>query len=214
MVLKGQFLERPTLIPLASGEVLEGVSHRGSRAPGVLVVPPTPAEGSGMDHVVAAEIAFAVSRQDHQCLRFNFRGVGASQGTLSTDDALLFDELVAAWELARDNAEGGRPLVVSIGGSDRLVAELVRRDPSAVVGWALVQPVLPPFDTVLPRVVIAPELDRSFDRRAWSACLGEGELLVLQGSDRGYQRNLPQVGKAVAALARRVGASDGTPETH
>jgi hypothetical protein len=214
MVLKGQFLERPTLIPLASGEVLEGVSHRGSVAPGVLVVPPVPAEGSGMDHVIAAEIAFAVSRHGHQCLRFNFRGVGASQGALSSSEDALFDDVVAAWELARDNAEGGRPLVVSIGGSDRLVARLVTRDPTAAVGWALIQPSLPAFDLGLPRVVISPELDRSFDRRAWSACLGEGELVVLQGTDRGYQRNLPQVGKVVAALARRVGGSDGTPETH
>lgn len=167
-----------------------------------------------MDHIIAAEIAFAVSRFGHQCLRFNFRGVGASQGRLSTSDDELFEDVFAAWELARDNAEGARPLVVSIGGSDRLVAELVKRDPTAVVGWALIQPSLAAFEPGLPRVVIAPELDRSFDRRAWSACLGEGELVVLQGTDRGYQRNLPQVGKAVAALARRVGGSDGTPETH
>ena len=40
MVMKGQFLERPTLIPLANGLVLEGVSHRGERQPGVLVLPP------------------------------------------------------------------------------------------------------------------------------------------------------------------------------
>lgn len=212
MVLKGQYLERPTLIPLPSGEVLEGVAHRGSIAPGLLIVPPLPADGSGMDHVVAAEIAFAASHAGHQTLRFNFRGVGGSQGAISTSDEQLLEELTAAAELARDNAEGGPVMIASIGSSDRLARLLVARFP--LVAWALVQPSLAPFSLELPHVVIAPELDGSFNRRAWSAALAPSELTLVHGSDRGYQRNLPQVGKAVVALARRVGGSDGTPETH
>ena len=33
-----------------------------------------------MDHVVAAELVWAAARAQHPTLRFNFRGVGASQG--------------------------------------------------------------------------------------------------------------------------------------
>jgi hypothetical protein len=209
MVMKGQFLERPTLIPLANGLVLEGVAHRGAGRPGVLVVPPTPAEGSGMDHVVGAEIAFAVSQAGHQCLRFNFRGVGGSQGRPSDSDDELLDDALAAWELARDNASGEPPLVVSIGGSDRVVQRLVAR--VSIAGWALIHPGLAPFVPTVPHVVVLPELEGAAARKGWSARLDEGGLAVILGADRSYLRNLPQVGKAVVSLTRRVGASSGNP---
>lgn len=209
MVMKGQFLERPTLIPLANGLVLEGISHRGAVSPGVLVLPPTPAEGSGMDHVVGAEIAFAVSQAGHQCLRFNFRGVGASQGKPSKNDDELLEDAIAAWELARDNAEGQAPLLVTIGGSDRIGRRLVER--VHVEGWALIHPSLEPFDSPTPLIVILPELEGREARQQWSSRLDEGALTLVMGADRSYHRNLPQVGKALVAFARRVGASTGNP---
>lgn len=208
MVAKGQYLERATLIPVERGLVLEGVSHRGAERPGVLVVPPLPGEG-GMDHVAGAEIAFAVSRAGHQCLRFNFRGVGASQGQVARDDEALLEDAKAAWELARDNAEGAAPLLVSLGGSDRIVRRLLGE--VEVAGWALVHPALTPFEPEVPHVVVLPELDDPGIRRGWSAVLGEGALALVLGADRSYLRNLPQVGKAVATLARRLGASTGNP---
>ena len=209
MVMKGQFLERPTLIPLANGLVLEGVSHRGDRAPGVLVLPPLPADGSGMDHVVGAELAYAVSHAGHQCLRFNFRGVGASQGRPSSDDAELLEDAIAAWELARDNAEGQPPLVVTIGTSDRIARKLV--ETVSVAGWALIHPSLKPFSPAIPHLVVLPELEGSGPRREWAGTVDEGALTIVLGADRSYQRNLPQVGKAVVALLRQVGASTGNP---
>lgn len=208
MVMKGQFLERPTLIPLANGLVLEGVAHRGTQRPGVLVLPPTPAEGSGMDHVVGAEIAFAVSQAGHQCLRYNFRGVGGSQGRPSDADVELLEDALAAWELARDNA-GEPPVIVSVGGADRIALRLVTEVP--VAGWALIHPRLPPFLPGVPHAVVLPELDGAALRQAWSALLEEGTLSVVLGADRSYHRNLPQVGKAVVALTRRVGAARGNP---
>lgn len=209
MVMKGQFLERPTLIPLANGLVLEGVSHRGAQRPGVLVLPPTPAEGSGMDHVVGAEIAFAVSQAGHQCLRFNFRGVGGSQGTPTSEEASLLEDAHAAWELARDNAGGEPPLVVSIGGSDVVARRLAAEVP--IAAWALIHPRLAPFVPSVPHLVVLPELEGSEGRAAWSARLDEGALTIVLGADRSYHRNLPQVGKAVASLTRRMAASSGNP---
>lgn len=212
MVMKGQFLERPTLIPLANGLVLEGVSHRGEVQPGVLVLPPLPADGSGMDHVVGAELAYAVSHAGHQCLRFNFRGVGASQGRPSSDDAELLEDAVAAWELARDNAEGEPPLIVSIGTSDRIARKLL--EAVSVAGWAMIHPSLRAFSPTVPHLVVLPELEGAGPRREWAGHVDEGALTIVLGADRSYQRNLPQVGKAVVALLRQVGARLGTPETH
>jgi uncharacterized protein len=209
MVVKGQFLERPTLIPVANGLVLEGLSHRGDRQPGVLVLPPLPADGSGMDHVVCAELAYAVSHAGHQCLRFNFRGVGASQGRPSSVEAELTEDAVAAWELAFDNAAGRPPLVVSLGGSDRIVQRLLTV--VSVAGWAMIHPSLQPFAPSVPHLVVLPELEGSGPRREWAGKVDEGSLTIVLGADRSYQRNLPQVGKAVVALLRQVGASTGNP---
>jgi hypothetical protein len=125
MVLKGQFLERPTLIPLDGGLVLEGVSHRGELRPGLLVLPPPPIEGSGMDHVVGAELAFAVSRHGHPTLRFNYRGVGGSQGQPSKRPEDWLEDARAALQLAMDNTEGQRAVVASIGASDAVAFRLV-----------------------------------------------------------------------------------------
>ncbi len=212
MVMKGQFLERPTLIPVPGGLVLEGVSHRGDRRPGVLVLPPPPFEGSGMDHIVGAEVAYAVSRAGHQCLRFNYRGVGGSQGTRSSALEALLEDALAAWELARDNAEGDLPALVSVGGSDEVAAALCRK--VAVVGWALVHPSrLGAKDLVarVPLAVILPELEPLEVRQGWADRLEEGALTVVRGADRSYQRNLPQVGKAIVSLLQRVGSSTGSP---
>jgi uncharacterized protein len=211
MVMKGQFLERPTLIPLANGLVLEGVSHRGTRRPGVLVLPPPPVEGSGMDHVVGAEIAFAVSQAGAPCLRFNYRGVGGSQGRPSQETAELLEDAVAAWELARDNTEGVPPVVVAVGGSDVMAVALHAQ--CGFGGLVLIHPSIDPGAVALPIpvAVVLPELEGAARRAAWASRLDEGALTVVHGSDRSYHRNLPQVGKAVVGLLRQVWASTGNP---
>src|SRR5258706_14457981 len=107
MVASGQFLERPTLIPLASKEVMEGLAHRGTRKPSLLVLPPLPHEGS-MDHVVGAELAWAAAHAGFPTLRFNWRGVGASQGERGSFEADARAALQAASQ---------RVLLVSLGGS-------------------------------------------------------------------------------------------------
>ncbi|HZH75420.1 MAG TPA: alpha/beta hydrolase, partial [Archangium sp.] len=71
MVLKGQFLERSTLIPVGP-EVMEGVAHRGDERPPLLVLPPRPEDGGGMDHVIGAELAYAAASAGYPTLRFNY----------------------------------------------------------------------------------------------------------------------------------------------
>lgn len=210
MVLKGQYLERPTLIPVEGGLVLEGVSHRGEQRPGLLVLPPPPVEGSGMDHVVGAELAFAVSHAGHPTLRFNYRGVGGSQGEPSKDVEALFDDAKAALELAVDNAGGVAPVVASIGASDAVALRLAQE--LRIAGLALINPSLVVADDLaavpsLPVAVVVAELDDRQDRGRWAAVLEarDAVLTVVPGATRAYQRNLPMVGKAVAALLARLG---------
>jgi alpha/beta superfamily hydrolase len=216
MVLKGQFLERPTLIPLANGLVLEGVSHRGEARPGLLVLPPPPIEGSGMDHVVGAELAFAVSRQGHPTLRFNYRGVGGSQGAPSRVPGELLDDALAALELAEANTAGAAVVVASIGASDAVLLKLAEL--RTLAGVVLINPSLaqPADFEARPAVpwalgVVVAEHDERQDRGRWSQVLSrlEGDFTVVPGATRTYQRNLPLVGKAVASLIGRLGAGGG-----
>ncbi|GMU59733.1 MAG: hypothetical protein AMXMBFR34_14960 [Myxococcaceae bacterium] len=211
MVLKGQFLERPTLIPVGSALVLEGLSHRGEKRPGLLVLSPPPVEGSGMDHVVSAELAFAASHAGHPTLRFNYRGVGGSQGQPSRQVEALLDDALAALELAMENAGGEAVVVASLGASDAVAFKLASQ--VTLAGLALVSPsVLLPEDlAALPRLataVVLAEADPGQDRGRWATALEarEGLLTVVPGATRAYQRNLPMVGKAVVGLLARLGA--------
>src|SRR6185312_2033757 len=108
MVLRGQFLERPTLIP-SGKHTLEGLWHRGEREPAALLIPPLPGDGS-MDAAALNELAFAFSQAGHPSLRFNFGGVGASQGQSKTLAAQEKDAR-AALTLLRENA-GFEPIFV------------------------------------------------------------------------------------------------------
>ncbi|MGQ0506530.1 MAG: alpha/beta hydrolase [Myxococcaceae bacterium] len=126
MVTRGQFLERPTLISVGK-HVLEGLSHRGAKLPPLLIVPPPPSEG-GMDHVVAAELAWAVTQTGHATLRFNFRGVGASQGKPGGESERL-EDTTAALALLQENSGVAACAVVAISGSASLLDALARRHP-------------------------------------------------------------------------------------
>jgi uncharacterized protein len=212
MVLKGQYLERPTLIPLANGLVLEGVSHRGEKRPGLMVLPPPPIEGSGMDHVVGAELAYSVSHLGHPTLRFNYRGVGGSQGEPSRSPLEWVEDATAALQLAMDNTEGGLAVIASIGASDAVALRLAELQP--IAGLILINPsTARPSDfegkqqLAWPLAVIIAEHDAGQDRGRWAAVLErlDGTFTVVPGATRTYQRNLPIVGKAAAYLVGRAG---------
>ncbi|MBL8909435.1 MAG: alpha/beta hydrolase [Archangium sp.] len=207
MVLKGQFLERPTLIQLTNGLVLEGVSHRGEKRPGLLVLPPPPIEGGGMDHVVGAELAYAISHAGHPTLRFNFRGVGGSQGAVSKSPGDWLDDARAAMDLARENTGGAAPFIATIGASDAIALKLIELE--AIAGLVLINPSLArPADfesrekVTWPLGVVVAEHDSSQERGRWAAVLErlDGRFTLIPGANRTYQRNLPMVGQAVASL--------------
>jgi uncharacterized protein len=210
VVLQGQFLERPTLIP-SGGVVLEGLSHRGKASPPLLIVPPPAEEGGSMDHVVAAELAWAAATAGFPTLRFNFRGVGASQGDLGSS-ADRAEDARAALELLHENAGTRAAVVASIGGSAALALELAASRPD-LRGLALVAPVgiaperLAGFDR--PLAVVVGELDDRLPRAALSEAVAQacGRLAVIEKADAVFTRSLPEVGKVVAHLLRRLAPS-------
>lgn len=207
MVLKGQFLERSTLIPVG-GEVMEGVAHRGDERPALLVLSPRPEDGGGMDHVIGAELAFASARAGHPTLRFNYRGVGASQGQRGSGEALV-DDAQAALRVLQENAQANTAAVATLHGSAQVALALRARHPG-LAGLCLVSPrgveareleglgrelmvVVGELDTTLPRA----ELARAVDAAG-------GTLEVIEGAGAHFHHALPQVGRAVRAWLLRL----------
>ncbi len=205
MVMKGQFLERPTLIPVGK-RVLEGLWHRGAQRPGVLIVPPRPDEGGGMDHVIAAELAWAVASAGHPTLRFNFRGVGASQGERG-DDATLLADATAALRVLEENLGEGDAVVVSIGDSAPVAVALSQRE-AGVTGLCFVAPGALPTAALaslrVPFRIVVAQHDDGNDRAALAEVAAQtgGSLEVIEGADRTFNKNLPHVGRAVASWMR------------
>jgi alpha/beta superfamily hydrolase len=88
--------EQSVTIPLASqGLVLEGVWQAGEHK-GAVIAPPHPEYGGSLDSPVVNEIAYGLHREGYASLRFNWRGVGASQGRLSGDVAAAIEDYEAA----------------------------------------------------------------------------------------------------------------------
>ena len=79
------------------GLVLEGVWQAGKDRVAV-IAPPHPELGGSMDFPVMNELAYALYRKGYASLRFNWRGVGASQGVPSGDPGCAERDYRAAVE--------------------------------------------------------------------------------------------------------------------
>lgn len=190
---RGQYLERPALVPVGQ-LVLEGLWHRGSKSPPVLVIPPPPEAGS-MDHVVCAELAWAAARAGRPVLRFNFRGVGASQGARG-DAASRLEDAAGALRLLRENAAAVEVAVAAVGESALTALGLACAHPG-IVAVALVSP--PPgalaARPAVPLVCIVGEDEPGRAGLVASVGEGGGRVEVVPGADARFQRNLPEVGR-------------------
>ncbi len=83
------------------GVVAQPEEHNGSM-PGVVICHPHPLYGGNMDNNVVLSLSFALAQQGFVTLRFNFRGVGNSEGEhtkgeLEKQEALGALELLKAW---------------------------------------------------------------------------------------------------------------------
>jgi alpha/beta superfamily hydrolase len=207
MVLKGQFLERATLIQVGR-RTLEGLWHRGHQAPAVLMLSPLPGSGS-MEVVALNELAFALSRAGHPTLRFNYGGVGASPASKTRSSASNPDlnervrEARAALEHLRESAGFNEATALAYRDGAEVALALADSVQTLVL-------VAPPATLDLERVRLsqAPTLfvigqdDRS--RANWgNHCAQTGDQLeVIQNADELFNRGLPQLGHAVSEFLK------------
>jgi alpha/beta superfamily hydrolase len=195
VVLPGQYLERPALVPCGA-LVLEGLAHRGARRPALLICPPT-GPGGGMDAPLVAELAWASARAGHASLRFQHRGVGGSQG--SPDPGGALEDGLAAFDHLAATAPG--PVaVVGVGSGGPTAAGLARARPTRAL--ALVAPAAWPdlAGLALPLLVILPEHGAPLSRVEAERRLshGRGSVVVVPGADPAFRAGLPVAGRAVA----------------
>ncbi len=98
--------EQAITIPVASENlVLEGVWQAGG-ARGAVIAPPHPLYGGSLDHPVMNEVAYALYRAGFASVRFNWRGVGASQGVSSGDALVAGRDYTAALEHLAASVDG------------------------------------------------------------------------------------------------------------
>ncbi|CAB1080870.1 Alpha/beta hydrolase [Olavius algarvensis Delta 1 endosymbiont] len=79
---------------------LEGLLHKKSGSRGVVITHPHPEYGGNMHNNVVMAIARAYQKLDYTTLRFNFRGVGGSQGSYSAGIGEQQDAVAALAYLA------------------------------------------------------------------------------------------------------------------
>lgn len=195
VVLPGQFLERPALVD-AGGVLLEGLYHRGTRRPSLLVCP-APGAGGGMEAPVVAELAWAAARAGHASLRFQHRGEGASQG--EADRARRADDAEAAYRHLAATAGPGIAVAAVGAGLDAGLA-LARAHPE-ISRVVLVAPDrVPDLAGVAARVLaLVPERDAAVPAAALEGAIPPlARLLVVPEADPSFRAGLPFAGQRVA----------------
>ena len=99
----------PVHVP-ESGLVLEGVWQKGAGR-GAVIAPPHPEYGGSLENPVVSELAYGLYKAGIASLRFNWRGVGASQGVRSGDWAAAEADYRAAVDQVA--ATTGSPVLAS-----------------------------------------------------------------------------------------------------
>lgn len=209
MAQPGQFLERSVVVK--SGDLsLDGLYHRGRRAPPCAIAPPHPALGGSMSAPTVAELAWALTRAGFPTLRFDYRGVGASQGRSRhpAGDGRIGDisdevaDLVAALEQLVQSTGAGA--ACAVGYSFGAAVALGAAQNPAVERVVLVAPPTTLWDFSgtrqlrKPLLVVCAHHDPLCDRSRLE--LPEGaQLAVIAHSDHLFVRGLPELGKTAAA---------------
>ena len=99
----------PIVIP-GAGLTLEGVWQKGDGR-GAVIAAPHPEYGGSLESPVISEVAYALYKAGVASLRFNWRGVGASQGVISGDTAAADEDYLAAVEQV--SATTGAPVIAA-----------------------------------------------------------------------------------------------------
>jgi alpha/beta superfamily hydrolase len=166
-----------------------------------------------MDSPVCTELAFAATHRGHPTLRFNYRGVGASQGSASLETCL--DDARAAFTALTENVGHDSVVLAGYDYGAEVAMELALTGTKAA-GIALIAPVTSRFDfrrmaqLQMPVVAVAAHQDAMTDRALLSElCQGTGdEFVVIPGADHVFSVGLTAVGRSVAAFLEGERAED------
>jgi alpha/beta superfamily hydrolase len=137
-------MERPAIIALADrddreGWVLDGLYRPGLgiETGGAVVAPPHPLYGGSMESPVVNEIAFACEKVGIACLRFNWRGIGASAGSASGAPGDALEDYCASLDFLEETVS---PPLVAAGYSYGAATAVVAADRTTVRRLVLVAP--------------------------------------------------------------------------
>lgn len=195
-----------------SGLSFEGVvaqpDSQGGPWPGVVICHPHPQHGGSMHNNVVMALALGLAEEGFVTLRFNFRGVGESEGEHCQGES-EFEEVLGALDLVKawPDTKGKTGLVgYSFGAGVILRHESLYREANAVT---LVSPALryvqpsPLKQAKLPSLIVAGDRDRLIDQELLSTEIKtfekEPESKVFEGVDHfwyGHEgRLVPEVAR-------------------
>ena len=214
MTEKVNWKEQAVVVPVSESLGLEGAWQRGAavdaarRERGALLAAAHPLFGGSLDHPVLNELAHALYRAGVSSLRFNWRGVGASQGQLSGERVAADEDWAAA--LAQICADIPPPLIAggySFGAITALRSALADRRIGRLL---LVAPPLRMLEGValealqIPVRVLVGEHDAFCSPQALAlrfAPVGDARIEVLSGADHFFaSRGLTELGERVRCL--------------
>jgi alpha/beta superfamily hydrolase len=204
--------EQGVAIPIeAEALALEGAWQAGEGKGGGVIAPPHPLYGGSLDHPVVNELAYALYSEGLPSLRFNWRGVGASQGEPSGDAGVALRDYSAAVEQLARTVSG--PLIAagySFGAIAALGAALADARLKALV--LVAPPVrmlqgLPLCDLERPLLVIAGTEDAFASPTELRAALdgvAGARLELIEGADHFFVSGLSAVVSAARAAVARL----------
>lgn len=181
---------------------------------GVVVCHPHPRYGGDMDSPVVVTAARACARQDLATLRFNFRGVGASEGAWDEGRGERIDVRSA---IAHLHSSLARPARIALAGYSfgAAMAAAVAASGEPLAGLALIAPPIsvPSWEhpSLLsidgPLLVVAGSHDAYCPRGALATLattIPAATITVIDGADHFFFAGLPALDAAVAAWAAKL----------
>jgi len=202
---------RETQVSFRSGDLtLEGLlANPGGNAPAAVVCHPHPAYGGSMDNNVVEAILAALWQAGYATLRFNFRGVGASEGEHDGGPGEVDDAVAAmAFLLAEPGVRQANAVMAgySFGAMVAVSAGYPRAEIARIVAVAIP---LAMADARIPAGASKPILMVSGDHDSYSPVAGlralkskigdSARLEIIAGADHFFGGHEAELSRAIAA---------------
>ena len=199
-------VERPFELH-SDGLRLEARLHDGSGRLAAVVLHPHPLYGGDMDNHVVAGVCEALAQAGAATLRFNFRGVGASEGSYDGGSGEAADARAAIDALRKHKPDA--PVLLAGYSFGAMIAAAVAAD-CAVAALALVSPPqgmgpLPEMPAGVPVLLITGDRD-SLSPAAEVQALASGQVraVTVAGVDHGWWPGIDTLQSEMLAFERQL----------